>query len=72
MAKGRNKFSDQLRRAVDDCGISRYRLAKMLGVSQSLLSRFMAGNWLGQATLDSLAEFLDLHVAIGKRQKGNT
>ena len=33
-----------------------------------LLSRFMAGKWLGQGTLDALAALLDLHVATGKKK----
>jgi predicted transcriptional regulator len=67
MAKQQIKFSDQIRQQVDGCGLSRYRIAKLLGVSQSLLSRFMSGNWLGQETLNSLAALLDLHVTAGKR-----
>jgi transcriptional regulator with XRE-family HTH domain len=66
MGAKRIKFSDQLRRAVDASGLSRYRIAKQLGVSQSLLSRFMAGRWLGQETLDALAALLDLRVTAGK------
>jgi transcriptional regulator with XRE-family HTH domain len=69
MGKKRLKFSDQLRRAVDASGLSRYRIAKTLGLSESLLSRFMSGKWLGQETLDALAELLDLHVVAGKQPK---
>ena len=69
MARKRLKFSDQLRRAVDASGLSRYQIAQLLGVSQSLLSRFMSGKWLGQESLDALAELLDLHVTTGKRPK---
>jgi hypothetical protein len=70
MAKKRSgKFSDELRHAVDDSGLSRYRIAKMLDVSESLLSRFMSGAWLGQETLDALAKLLDLHVTASKRPK---
>jgi hypothetical protein len=46
MARKRLRFSDQLRRAVDASGLSRYRIAKLLGVSESLLSRFMADSLL--------------------------
>lgn len=62
----RVKFSDQLRRAVDASGLSRYRIAKELGVSESLLSRFMAGKWLGQETADALAELLGLNITTGQ------
>jgi transcriptional regulator with XRE-family HTH domain len=69
MARRGLKFSDQLRQAVDASGLSRYRIAKLLGVSESLLSRFMSGKWLGQENLDALAALLDLRVAAGKRPK---
>jgi transcriptional regulator with XRE-family HTH domain len=68
MARKRIRFSDQLRQAVNASGLSRYRIAKTLGVSESLLSRFMSGKWLGQETLDALTELLDLHVADSKRK----
>jgi transcriptional regulator with XRE-family HTH domain len=69
MGKKQLKFSDELRRAVDDCGLTRYRIAKALGVSESLLSRFMSGEWLGQESLDALAGLLDLHLAAPKSQR---
>jgi transcriptional regulator with XRE-family HTH domain len=63
------KFSDQLRRAVNDSGLTRYRIAKQLGVSESLLSRFMSGKWLGQETVDAIAKLLDLQVSSGNKEK---
>jgi transcriptional regulator with XRE-family HTH domain len=68
MARKRLKLSDELRRAVDASGLSRYRIAKLLDVSESLLSRFMSGKGgLSLDTLDALAALLDLHVAAGRR-----
>jgi transposase-like protein len=69
MSKRSNKFSDEVRQAIVDSGLSRYRIAKTLGVSESLLSRFMAGGWLGQESMDALAKLLDLHVTAAKRSK---
>ena len=70
MASKRLKFSDELRRAVDASELSRYRICKCLGVSESLLSRFMSGKGgLSIDTLDALAELLDLHVAANARHK---
>jgi len=64
------KLSDEVRQAVDACGLSRYRIAKLLDVEQSLLSRFMAGKGgLSTSTLDALAELIDLHVVAGRRPK---
>jgi transcriptional regulator with XRE-family HTH domain len=36
-------FIEQLRHAIAESGISQYRLAKLSGVQQSQLSRFMRG-----------------------------
>jgi hypothetical protein len=68
MAKKQLRFSDELRIAVDGCGMSRYRICMELGIEQSLLSRFMGSKGgLSINTLDALAELLDLHVSVGKR-----
>jgi plasmid maintenance system antidote protein VapI len=68
MAKKRLTFSDELRRAVDACGLSHYRLCKELGIAESTLSRFMSGErGLTMKCLDRLAALLDLHVAAGQR-----
>src|SRR5262245_14898694 len=57
------RFSDQIRQAVRDCGSSRYVLAKQLGISESTISRFMAGNrGLTLDLLDKLADVLGLQV----------
>jgi plasmid maintenance system antidote protein VapI len=70
MAKKRFTFSDELRRAVDDCGLSRYRLCKELGIAESTLSRFMSGErGLTMKCLDRLSELLDLHVTTGERRR---
>ena len=69
-AKKRTRLSDEIRRAVDASGLSRYAICKQLGILQSSLSRFMSGKGgLTMANLDALAELLDLHLAAGKRPK---
>jgi plasmid maintenance system antidote protein VapI len=68
MARKRPTFSDELRRAVDDCGLSRYCVCRELGIAESTLSRFMSGErGLTTKCLDRLADLLDLHVAAGRR-----
>ncbi len=63
----RKKFSDQIRQAVEDSGITRYRIWKDTGISEPLLSLFMSGDrGLSMKTLDKLADYLDLHVVKGK------
>jgi plasmid maintenance system antidote protein VapI len=59
-------FSDELREAIDASGLSRYRICMKIGLAQSCLSRFMAGQMnLTTATLDRIAELIDLHVTTG-------
>jgi len=63
MKAKRVRLSDQVRRAVDACGASRYRISKATGLSQSQLSRFMAGHiGLSMHALDVLADVLGLDV----------
>jgi len=67
MGKKRLKFTDEIRDAVDGCGMSRYAICKRLGIAESLMSRFMNGKgWFGPDNLDTLAVLLDLHVAADK------
>ena len=71
MGTKRTKLSDQIRQAVDDSGLTRYRIAKETGISNATLCRFASGErGLPTKTLDRLADFLDLNIAVGKRRKG--
>jgi transcriptional regulator with XRE-family HTH domain len=59
--------SSQLRRLIEGSGISRYRLAKLMEVEQSALSRFMSGErGLSMKALDRLGTVLGLEI-ISKR-----
>jgi transcriptional regulator with XRE-family HTH domain len=70
MGKRRVRLSDEVRRAVDASGLSRYRICKTLGLAESTMSRFMSGQGgLSMEYLDRLAELLDLHVTTGRRPK---
>jgi ribosome-binding protein aMBF1 (putative translation factor) len=61
----RMKFSDQIRRAIETCGMSRYAICKQLDFSESVMSKFMAGKCnLSMETLDRLAELLGMNVVI--------
>jgi transcriptional regulator with XRE-family HTH domain len=69
MEKRSEKLSDQVRRAVDASGLSRYRISKQLGVAESTMSRFMSGQGgLSMENLDALADLLDLNITTGKRK----
>ena len=63
MKSKRRKLSDQIRRAVDTSGLSRYRICKETGIDEGGFSRFMAGKvGMTQANLDAVADVLGLEV----------
>ena len=69
MAKKRVKLSDQVRRAVDESGLSRYRICKLIGMDQSIMSRFMnRKGGLQQDSLDALADLLGLDIVARKKR----
>lgn len=74
MAKKRtNLLADQLRQAIDDSGLTRYRIAKETGISQSALAQFYNGHrGLSMDALNALGEFLQLKITLGRKpsQKG--
>jgi len=61
MAK-RVKLTDQIRRALETSGKSRYAIAKTTGVDQAALSRFVHGGGLSMESLDLVAEHLGLKI----------
>jgi transcriptional regulator with XRE-family HTH domain len=59
-------FSEQIRNAIRNAGVSRYAIAKQANISESALSRFMSGEQsMSLATLDGIAEALGLEVIVG-------
>jgi transcriptional regulator with XRE-family HTH domain len=63
---GHKRLSDQIRAAVDDSGLSRYRICQEIGLNQAAMSRFMSGKGgLSMDTLDHLAEVLGLQITTG-------
>ena len=70
MARSRERLSDQVRRAVDSSGLSRYAICKSLGLAQATMSRFMSGKGgLSMGHLDALADLLDLNITMGRATK---
>jgi transcriptional regulator with XRE-family HTH domain len=70
MAKKREKLSDQVRRAIEASGLSRYRICKEVGILQSVMSRFMNGEgMLSMERLDDVADLLHLNITVGKTTK---
>ena len=70
MGKKRVKLSDQVRRAVDASGMSRYAICKALDMDQAIMSRFMNGKGgLSMVNLDALADLLGLDVVAPKNRR---
>lgn len=67
----RPPLSDQLRDAIEAAPITRYRLAKLTGVSQSMLSRFVSGRVsLSLDSTDKVCAVLALELKPAKRLNG--
>ena len=73
MSKKRVKLSNQIRQAIDVSGFSRYHICKAIDLPQSTMSRFMSGELgLSMAYADALADFLDLNITSGSKQKSRS
>jgi hypothetical protein len=68
MGKKRHKrpsVSEQVRQAIQTCGLSRYRVSQLTGLDQATLTKFMSGErGLSTTALDTLGELLDLEVVM--------
>ncbi len=72
MAKKRpTKLSNQIRQAMDDSGLTRYRIAKDIGVNESALGKFYNGErGLSTKMLDRLGEYLGLAIVQRQTKQG--
>ena len=71
--KGSKLVSDQIRQAIDDSGLTRYRISQETGISETALALFYNGQrGLSMKALNALGEFLELKVTLGRKpeQKG--
>ena len=71
MAKKRTSWmSDRLRQAIDDSGLTRYRIAQETGISESTLAQFYNGHrGISMHALNALGEFLQLEITVGRKPK---
>jgi transcriptional regulator with XRE-family HTH domain len=66
-------ISEQLRRAIDESGMSRYRISRETGINQSVLSRFAHGETsLYLETVDTLCELLGARLVFEARPAKKT
>lgn len=66
--KRTNLVSDQLRQAIDDSGLTRYRIAQETGISETALALFYNGQrGLSMKALNALGEFLQLKITLGRK-----
>lgn len=63
------KISDQVREAISRSGLTRYRIARELGIAESTLSRFMAGGSIRTEVLDQLSKLLGLTLTMRLPEK---
>jgi len=66
-------FTDEIRRAILDAkarGLSRYAIAKQVGVSEGVLSGFVKGtHGISSDLLDQIAPILGLRLVVGRPRK---
>jgi hypothetical protein len=68
MAKKRKPLSEQVRQAIDDCGLSRYRIAQDTGIDESALGKFYnRKRGFTTETLDLLGEYLQLRIVMDRK-----
>jgi transcriptional regulator with XRE-family HTH domain len=58
-----------LKKEIQQCGLSRYEIAKRTGVSQAQLCRFMKGQSFQCETADTLLEFFGYELRKKKRAR---
>jgi len=64
------KFSDQIRRAIETCGKTRYQIAKESGVDAATLCRFVQGrHGLLMDSLDRIAGCIGMRVVVESQTK---
>ena len=59
-----------MRQAIDDCGLSRYRIAQDTGIDESALAKFYnKQRGFNSDTLDILGEYLELRIVMDHKPK---
>jgi len=64
-------ITNDLRRIIETCGLTRYAIAQRTGISEGTLSKFMAGADVTTRTIDKLAVLLNLRIVHGKAKRSD-
>jgi transcriptional regulator with XRE-family HTH domain len=63
-------LTEQLRRVIEESGLTRYRIAQETGVSEATLSKFYLGQrGLSMEALDAIWDYLDLTISVRRKSK---
>jgi transcriptional regulator with XRE-family HTH domain len=63
-------MSDQVRRAIENCGLTRYAIAKQTGITEGGLSRFMAGERdMTLRTLERIAPYIGVRLIVTRPKR---
>ena len=66
--KTNSPLTDQLRQAIDESGLTRYRISQESGISEATLSKFYLGQrGLSMESLNALGECLQLTIKMGRK-----
>jgi DNA transposition AAA+ family ATPase len=66
--KTKTKLTDQIRQAISDSKISRYRIANDTGIDESALAKFFNGHrGLSMEALNALGEYLELRIVMDRK-----
>ena len=61
-------MTDQVREAIDDCGVTRYRISQDTGIDESTLSKFYHGQrGMSLDNLNVLFDYLGLRIVKGRK-----
>ena len=72
MAKKQQTLTDQLRAAILNADVTRYRISQDTGIGESVLSRFVNGHaGLSLKALDTLGKYLELELVAMKTSRRN-
>jgi ribosome-binding protein aMBF1 (putative translation factor) len=64
-----DEFSEVIRQAIRECGLSQREIARVTGIAQPIISRFMSGErTLRMDTASVLIHYLDLELAAKKEK----